>query len=229
MKSIIFAKKNGLWLRSPSGNTANTKSKNAVADFTLLSNVPSKIRRNSFVLLLARHRYRELRERGPTGLSINRDFQKPSSRNISESSVFENWPWHETWISDAKSMRASLTYSWQALTYPPLSWIKESSTNEYFTIARHCEIPIMKKKKICAEMRNTSFVSRLFFPSFPFFWSLFELDLIPISSLVFSPTFLYFFNHFPSLLFILLSFHEIKFAFHVFMDGKWKFYQLLYF
>lgn len=147
MKSIIFAKKNGLWPRSPSGNTANTKSKNAVANFTFLSNVPSKIRRNSFVLLLARHRYRELRERGPTGLSINRDFQKPSSRNISESSVFENWPWHETWISDAKSMRASLTYSWQALTYPPLSWIKESSTNEYFTIARHCEIPIMKKKK----------------------------------------------------------------------------------
>lgn len=118
MKSIILVRKNGLWLRPP-GNTANTKSKNAVADFspTFPPSRSLEIRRTSFVLLLARHRYRELRERGPTGLSINRDFQKPSSRNISESSVFENWPWHETWISDAKSMRASLTYSWRALTY----------------------------------------------------------------------------------------------------------------
>lgn len=103
--------------------------------------VSLEIRRNSFVLLLARHRYRELRERGPTGLSINRDFQNPSSRNISESSVFENWPWHETWISDAKSMRASLTYSWQALTYL-IYRIKESSTNENFIIKRHCKIPL---------------------------------------------------------------------------------------
>lgn len=79
-----------------------------------------------------------------------------------------------------------------------------------------------KKKNLRGDAQYLFRFEVIFFASFPFFWSLFELDLIPISSLVFSPTFLYFFNHFPSLLFILFIFPRDKIRFSSLYGWKMK-------